>query len=153
MSNKAAVSLLKNGFAEHTMCSELQGIKVKARCDYIIPESRIIVDIKTTSKPAGIDMFKLSINQYAYQLSAALYMQIAYDVYKTNFDFYFVVVSKSDLQTDVYKTSLETAAIGHNMVNKALVRYKKCLETNDWTNDKTPVGLMENADEYEIQEV
>ena len=63
------------------------------------------------------------------------------------------MVSKSDLQTDVYKTSLETAAIGHNMVNKALVRYKKCLETNDWTNDKTPVGLMENADEYEIQEV
>lgn len=154
MRQKAALPLLSGGIAEHTMCTELQGVKVKARCDYIIPDKGIIIDIKTTSKPAGLEMFKLTVNQYSYQLSAALYSQVAYDLYRKNFDFYFIVVSKSDLKTDVYKLSLESAAIGHNMVNKALVKYKKCVETGNWADNKIPLGLQEETDdEYKIEEV
>lgn len=150
---KEAIELFKGGIAEQTMATELLGVKVKARCDYIIPERGIIVDLKTTSKPAGIDFFKLTIDQYYYQLSAALYMQVAFDLYKKNFDFYFVVVSKSDLQTDVYRLSKETAAIGHHMVNKALVQYRKCSESGIWLAEQKPAGLTADYSDYEVLDV
>jgi exodeoxyribonuclease VIII len=148
-----ALSLFTGGIPEQTMAAELQGVKVKARCDYINPELGIIVDLKTSSKPAGVDMFKITIDQYYYQLSAALYMQVAYEVYKKPFDFYFVVVSKADLQTDVYKLSRETAAAGHHMVNKALQRYRQCSASNLWVLDHTPEGLKQKTSDYEVLDV
>lgn len=148
-----ALALVKDGMPEHTMTAKLQGVNIKARCDYIIPEKGIIVDLKTTSKPAGLELFKVSVDQYSYQLSAALYMQVAFEIYKRNFDFYFVVVSKPDLVTDVYKLSKESAAVGHHMVNKALQSYRRCMETGIWTQSTKPRGLTETISDYEIEEV
>lgn len=127
-----AVELLKGCLVEHTLCSKILDVPVKVRCDAICPVRGYIADVKTTAYPSGIESFKKSIKEYGYDLSAALYCQVAYDQYKKLFDFYFIVISKQDLVCDIYKCSPLTLTNGHAMVNKALVLYKKCLASGEW---------------------
>lgn len=149
---KEAQFLLKHGLPEHTMTSKILDVPVKVRADYINIEAGYIVDVKTTSHESGIDIFRQTSSHYYYDLSAALYCQVAHDNYKKLFDFYFIVISKNDLQCHVYKASSNFLIQGHALVNKALVKYKKCLETGDWTRDPATVILPHFGD-YEILEV
>lgn len=142
---KVATELVQNGFPEHTMLSEILGVPVKARADYIVP-GKYIVDVKTTSAPTDIDMFKLTIEQYQYDLSAALYCQIAFDNYNALHDFYFVVLSKEDGGCAVYKASSNTLSIGAAKVTQAIVKYKRGLETGNWL-EQVKVELCEEVEE------
>lgn len=129
---RLAVELVSGGHSEHSMVSEILGVPVKARADYININKRYIVDVKTTSSPTGTDFFKETIKQYSYDLSAALYCQIAHDTYKSLFDFYWLVLSKADQMCRVYKASSATLSGGAAQVTQALVTYKKCRETGIW---------------------
>lgn len=146
-----AIQLLQGGMPEHTMTSEILGVPVKARADYINIEKGYIADIKTTGYPANLEIFRETIKEFGYQLSAALYCQIAFDCYKKLFDFYFVVISKSDLRCDVYKMKMTSLVEGHAMVNKALVLYKKCSESGVWSLEH--VQKVEPEADYIIEEV
>lgn len=146
------LELLKGGLPEHTCATELLGVPVKARADYINIDKGYILDLKTTRHPAGSDLFKLTVAEYYYQLSAALYCQVMYDQYRKLFDFYFGVYSKTDEQWDVYKASSDTLVQGHAMTNKALITYKKCRETGIWAVDALQKSALEFS-EYEILEV
>lgn len=119
-----AVSMLQGGFAEHTMTGMLLDVPVKARADYINLDKSYIVDIKTTSYPSHVDIFKQTIDQFGYDLSAALYCAIAKQVYNKDFQFYFIVISKTDLICEVYKLSEATAAKGSTLLNVSLLMYK-----------------------------
>jgi hypothetical protein len=145
---------LSGGQPELSLCCELLGVPVKARPDYINADKGYIVDIKTTRHPADMEMFKHTIQEYSYQLSAALYCQIAYEQYRKLFDFFFAVYSKPDRQWDIYKTSSATLTDGHAMVNKALVAFKKCKESGIWTIDSVgQKNIQLNGSNYEIVEV
>lgn len=149
--NEAAVAVLKGGAPEYTICSKILDVPVKIRADYINIDKGYIADIKTTGYGAGTPVFKNTVQQFMYQLSAALYCQVAYDHFGKLFDFYFIVISKTDLQCDVYKASPTTLNEGHSLVNKALVLYKKCLDTGLWKLDQ-PMQHNFGLD-YEIEEV
>lgn len=145
------VLFLTKGAAEHTICAILQDVKVKVRCDRINIEEGWIADIKTTGSPADLELFKYTMKDYFYQLSAALYCMVAELVYAKKFNFYFIVVSKTDNVCDVYKLSEKTRLEGIVQVTKALNIYKQCLNTGIWTVNapKQP----ELSSQYEIFEV
>ena len=149
---EVAVSLLSNGYAEHTICSSILEVPIKVRADYINIDKGYIVDIKTTGYESGSDIFKFIISEFGYDLSAALYCQVAHDVYNKLFDFYFIVISKADYECHVYKASADTLNKGHSLVNKAIIKYKKCLATNNWTNTIKSVNVFYEQN-YEILEV
>lgn len=129
---KEAVALIKNGEAEHTICAELLGMPIKTRSDYINVEQGYIVDVKTTSFPSDKESFQLTIKEYQYDLSAALYLAVAEKYYEKSFDFYFVVLGKKDLKCEVFKLSKRSRHEGMAKIAKAARIYKQCLTSGKW---------------------
>jgi len=143
-------TLLEPCLKEHTMLSTILGTPVKARADAINIAKRYIVDVKTTSMETDIDLFRGTLRDYSYDLSAALYCQIAHDNYGDLFDFYFIVLSKADKGVGIYKASSETLSKGAADVTASIVKFKKCVANNQWSNDLLRNNLLTNV---EIQEV
>jgi exodeoxyribonuclease VIII len=145
-----AVKLVSEGLPEHNMRGKLHGLAVKARADYIVPK-KYIVDVKTTSMPSDVDVFKQTVLDYGYHLSAALYVDIAEQVYGYKHDFYWEVLSKIDNQCHIYKASEATLYEGRNLVNQALLLYKHCAKTGIWSLGQPPEDRSSKL--YEIVEV
>jgi hypothetical protein len=122
------------------------------RADYINPEQAYIADIKTTRWPSGVDTFRRVVRELGYELSAALYCDIAYRVYGKVFDFYWIVISKEDFDCQVYRASTHTLSEGSALVTKALITYKKCLQSNNWPDTLDEVQRPVDA-EHEILEI
>ncbi len=147
----AALQLMRGTQPEHNMVSELLDIPVKARADAINIEQGYIVDIKTTSMPSDIEFFKNTVIEYSYQLSAALYRDIAQQVYGKEFEFYWLVLSKADQECHLYKASPTKLAEGMALYTRALLIYKQCLKTGIWSLDKQKT--VQDTREYEIIEI
>lgn len=145
-----ALELLKEGLAEHTMLADILGCPIKTRADFINIPKGYIVDIKTTAGPTDIDAFKATVLQYSYELSAALYCEAARVNYNKLFDFYWLVLSKSDGQCAIYKASSDTLTFGAAMYTQAIVLYKKCLESGIWRKEQPALEFTSN---YEILEI
>jgi hypothetical protein len=146
-----ALEMITGGLPEHSMDSSILDVPVKARADYINIDKSYIVDVKTTSMPSDTEIFKETVHQYGYELSAALYAQIAYNTYGKLFDFYWLVLSKADGQCHIYKASSNTLSLGSTLVTKALVKYKQCNQTGLWIDEHQPAKFDES--QYEIVEV
>lgn len=134
LSHPVAKELLHSGQPELTVTGLLDEVPVKVRTDYINIAKGIIVDIKTTGRQTHADLFRNSVDQFQYDLSAALYAAICEQEFKKKFDFYFVTISKQDNQTAVYQMSHSSMRIGQSKVNFALARYKECMASGDWTH-------------------
>jgi hypothetical protein len=147
----AALDLLKGGQAELSIADEVYGVKCKARFDYINVDRSFLLDVKTSRDSAGKEYFKDTIKQYKYDLSAALYLQIAEQYYGKKFDFYWLVISKSEIETRVYKASERTLKQGHDMVKQALEKYRLCVETGIWLD--TVAEKKEKEIQNEIEEI
>jgi exodeoxyribonuclease VIII len=145
-----APKLIAGGEAEQTICGTLHGVPIKTRYDYINVDKGYIVDVKTTGYSGEIDSFKQTIKDLNYELSAALYCQIAEQFYGKPFDFYFVVLSKKELQTHVYKMSEETMNRGKRMVLEACNKYKKALDTGIWEESSTAKPLVQDEEILEV---
>lgn len=146
-----ATALLQGGSPEFTMTGKMLDVPVKARADYINIDKKYIVDIKTTSMPSDSEIFRHTIREYGYDLSAALYCQIAHDNFNSLFDFYWIVISKSDMMTNVYKASSQTLSEGAALVTAGLVLYKKCKASGVWDFEQ-PRPSFDSAD-YEVIEL
>lgn len=112
-------SFFQQGEAEQTMCASIDGVKVKARFDYI--KKGIISDLKTTSSEIKNkkDAEKIC-KQYQYDVSVALYLDIAKKVTGEDYSFYFIFMSKKDNDVHIFKAS-------DNMVQRGREKYKKAL--------------------------
>lgn len=146
-----AVKLLSGGQPEFTMMAERLGVKVKARADYINFDQGYIVDVKTTGLPSGPEFFKNQVDEYCYDLSAALYTGIAGSKYDKEFEFYWVVISKCDLDCQIYKAAPGTLAKGCSKVDHALALYKRCKETGSWSHEQPKLQVF--GGDYEVLEV
>src|SRR5690606_26779535 len=127
------LNLLKGGEPEATICQKLEDVPVKIRCDYINIDKGYIADVKTTSFDSDVNSFRITVEQFGYDLSAALYTEVASKFYGKDFDFYFIVINKKNLDCEVYKASKDTILKGQSKVYKAISIYKNCLKTNKWT--------------------
>ncbi len=149
----SAVGLMKNIQVEHTVCAELKGVPVKARFDAVDIERGIIMDVKTTGYPGDLESFRTTCSQLMYPLSAALYCKVAEAVYGKPFKFYFIVLSKRDIDCHVYLTSEETMREGARQVDEALVKFKKAKETGIWTEAEALTSADSDDDMDEILEI
>ncbi len=146
-----AVSLVNGGFAEHALTGAILDTKVKMRADYINVEKGYIADVKTTSLPSDVDLFKGACYNYSYDLSAALYCDIAYQSFGKLFEFYFIVLSKADGGCNVYKASSKMLSDGASKMMQAVVLYKKCVASGVWALEQ-PKAIFDTPS-YEILEV
>lgn len=148
----AAVELMKDTDSEHTLCTTIDGVRVKARFDAVNIEKGLLLDIKTTGRSSDTDSFKQTCADLSYDISAALYLAVAEEVYQRPFDFYFIVLSKADHTCDLYKTSYDTRIKGMKKVRKALENFKRCTASGIWQSE-TPAELTLKLSNYEIQEI
>lgn len=146
-----AMQLLSGGLAEHTMVGSILDVPVKARADYINIEAGYIVDVKTTSMPSDKEFFASTIREYSYQLSAALYCQIAEATYGKPYQFFWLIVSKADKQCRVFEMSKATGQEGIGLVNSAIAQYKIRMKSGDWSNNTEK--LQFGGKQYEIEEI
>lgn len=147
--NKVAQQLISGGESEHTICQVWNDIPTKVRCDYINVDKGYIVDVKTSGNPVDIDSVKMTLDQWQYPLSAALYTAVASQYYGKQFTFYWLFVAKKESDCQVYKMSSSTHMDGLQKCREAASIYKKCKETGIWRKDG--VELLE--DQFEILEV
>jgi len=143
----SAVSLLSNGAAEVTATGVVQNLALKSRFDYINVEEGYIVDVKTTSMPSSKDIFKNTVQEYGYDLSAALYAKVAEQVHGKPFDFYWVVLSKSDIDCQVYKVSEKTMKLGYDKLQLAIHRFFEYSKSGVWSKSQPRVEQSNEIEE------
>lgn len=132
-------SFFKKGSAELSLGEVLNGIKVKVRFDYFreFSDFASIQDVKTTAKTANTAKEAEAIcSDFDYDLSAALYVDIAEKICKKPTDFYFVFFSKADGQVNIYKASEQMLERGRQKYKEAIVALKNARETGQYfTNE------------------
>jgi len=130
----ALSSFFTGGEPEQTFCAELDGVKVKVRCDYrkeTEDGTCSIQDVKTTSlkRLSRYDAEK-TCEKYGYHISAALYCDVVKEITGKEHDFYFLFLSKNGGGVELFKASKEFLKRGRDQYQVALKRLKKARETN-----------------------
>lgn len=143
--NSSLSSFLKGEVkAEASFFGEIDGVKVKARPDLILPEQKIIIDFKTTSQVGGgsADGFAKMAANFSYYIQAALYLEIT--EYK---QFYFIVLETTEpYMVGCYKLDSEALEFGKSEIRRAIEIYKNLGEY------KSPLYLN-NLDFSKVQEI
>jgi len=135
--------IFKNGYAEESLFTELDGLPIKVRFDYAIyKEGRIVIrDLKTTSSQANTtqDADYICL-RYGYYISAALYVD-ALRTYlsklgyapATIIDFELVFASKSDYNINMFRISEETLEKGRKQYKAAIALIKMWKEKGNYS--------------------
>ena len=117
-------SFFNEGFAEETLCGEINGYKVKTRFDYRkeFEDFGSINDLKTTGSPMSTREEVEEICEYwGYDVSAALYVDLVSQETGKPHDFYFIFISKKNFETKIFKAS-------EDMLERGRVKYLKAIE-------------------------
>jgi len=151
LKNETAVNMIKGIQPEVSLFTKIDGVGIKVRADALNIDDGYILDVKTTSFPADAESFKVTVDQFKYKLSAALYLKAFEAELGKKLDFYFLVVGKNDAACEIFKLSEHSRLEGDREVLEALRIYKKCKETNIWTKEEKCDSI--SYDDYEILEV
>ena len=144
-----AVNLVEGADKEFSLFSEMLGVPLKVRADIIDIEKGFIADVKTTAYDPDVDTFKFTVEQFGYDLSAALYVDLFSRRYEKEFDFYFIVLGKRTQTCEVYKASGLTLGKGRTKMMNAIKIYKACMASGKWEEPKE----IKPVTDYEILEV
>lgn len=132
IAKEIAGAFFKNGEAEQSYFSELDGVPVRCRPDYYIEDKGIIVDVKTTAD-ASRDGFIKSIANFGYHIQTAFYMDTLRSLGMKADKFMFVAIeTKEPFMIGLYE--LDDVSIEHGRT-----QYKKALEliSSDKINEFT----------------
>lgn len=140
-----AGKLLVGGIAESTIVwqDDETGLDCMARPDYVVPEKRRAVDIKTTAD-AGFDGFRKSVANYRYHVQEALYRTglAACDVPVDHFAL--VVVERvPPYAVAVYTLTPEAVEAGHAAVREDVDLLARCVETGEWPGYPAHIQSMD----------
>ena len=129
-----AMSLLAEGEAEVSLYTELEGVKVKVRADWINFEKGYVLDLKsTTGNAKDVRKVQQKISSYCYDLSAALYL----DAFNNELgkageplleDWYWTFASKDFKNCRTYRASKHNLEVGRSKYKAALRLIKKYSE-------------------------
>ena len=132
VSKKATTELLKDGLAEQSYFSQIEGVAVKCRPDFYNEKMGIIIDLKTTSdaSPTG---FTKTIGKLNYHVQAAFYSDILRSLGKKVDNFVFIAI-ETEYPYCMGFYDLDYIAIekGRETYLKLLERYKFCKKHNKW---------------------
>lgn len=123
-------SFFKGGKAEETLCGTINDFKVKCRFDYRkeFDDFASINDLKTTNIPlngASAKDIKEICDYWDYDVSAALYVDLAKKYTGLNHDFFFIFLSKVDYACRIFKASEEMLSRGREKYLRAIEAIKE----------------------------
>jgi len=124
-----ARELISDGKPEVSFFTELQGVNVKVRTDWLRNDGSI-VDVKTTSGPLIDYEISQAIAQWKYELSAALYCDVLEQWDGKKHDFYFVFLSKKEGKCRCFKASEQLLEAGREQYKRGLELIKGYYETD-----------------------
>jgi len=133
-------SFIEGGMAEQTLCTTLDGVKVKVRPDYRREFSDYgqIIDVKTTSE-VSLTSYQVGkiCSKYGYALSAALYVDVVQALTGIEQEFYFLFLSKKGTnQVELFKASEAFLQRGRDQYQIAIKALKKARETGIYYSAK-----------------
>ena len=115
---------LTGGKPEETFCAIIDDVALKVRTDYIAKD--YVLDVKTTSYPLSRKTIQSTIHKYDYDLSAALYLDVAAKCLDKKLDrFLFLFVNKTSKLMRMVEMSPELIENGRKKYRYALSKYKK----------------------------
>ena len=139
--HKTASRLLTNGNAEVAVFGDIDGLKVKCKCDYL-RENVAIIDLKTT-EDASQKGFMKSVLNYGYHQQAAFYMDVMKSIGSPIEAFVFVVVEKSaPYAVGIYELDNAYIEMGRVLNQRAMDTYRECLETGNWYGYSNDIELL-----------
>jgi exodeoxyribonuclease VIII len=122
--NAIAGNFFQNGLAEQSYFSEIDGIGVRCRPDYYIPDAGVVVDIKTTAD-ASPDGFLKSIANFGYHIQAAFYTDVLLSLGEKVNRFCFVAVdTKAPNMAGVYVLDDAAIELGRAEYKRAFEIYR-----------------------------
>jgi len=148
----------KNGLVEKSFFwKDDYGVPCKCRPDWISPDFRSMIDLKTTID-ANPKKFKYSISQYKYDIQAAFYMRgVEVCTKVTPETFYFIAIEKvAPFCVGVYQISSEWLIYVEKEIHEALYRIDSLkqrgkpfdytpeileLQPPAWMKEKTPQAV------------
>ena len=111
---------------------EETGVECKIRPDLIVPDRKIIIDLKTAAN-ASKEGFQESVNDYGYHVQEAMYKEGHRELSGSEFDFFFLVVeTEPPYEFNVFQLTDAYSAMGYNIFRSQLYDYKKCADRNYW---------------------
>lgn len=140
--NRMAVSLIEQtAVREQTILWNERGVDCKARLDFLTGHGPI-ADLKTDADPRPYKFFR-KMDELKYHYSAAFYEMARDALQQSNFvhPFYWIVVSKSPwYRCEVYPLDPAVRDEAKEMINIKLDQFKRCQETNDWSEYRFTCG-------------
>lgn len=129
---KATANFLKDGKAEQSYFSEIDGVKVKCRPDFYNEKLGLIIDLKTTSD-ASPNGFMKSIANFNYHIQTAFYSDIMRSLGKKVNSFLFIAVeTKEPYLVGFYELDLAAVEKGREKYKELLSLWKWCVENNNY---------------------
>ena len=112
---------------------EKTGMKVRCRCDNMLEEKNIIVDLKTTDC-ADEYVFNSDITKYGYLTQGAFYMDVVHAATGVRPDaFVIIAVEKTnDCDMNAFYFDDEALEVGRRQYRQWLERLQSCVVSNNW---------------------
>ena len=128
--------LVRHGKAEVVMVwtDPVTGLKCKARLDYLAQKdgAAFVIDLKTT-KDAGFDAFADSIQKFNYHSQAAYYAMACEELLGQTPGYTWLVAEKfPPYAVAGYQCQSGTLGAGTEFCRRALDRYARCLDNDEW---------------------
>lgn len=131
----------QGGFNELTALwmDQKTGTPCKARLDFLSPDGKAIVDLKTT-KDASPHAFRNSLYNFGYYRQAAMYTDAA-GLYGAQVeDYYILAIEKTPpFGLRLYRLSSDAIEQGRREVRVLLDRFARCIEHDSWPGYDTDV--------------
>jgi hypothetical protein len=144
-----APKLFSGGTPEDTFATEINGLPVKARLDYL--KGDMILDVKTTGGAIDMQSLQQTIVKFDYDLSAALYLDVVNSCSENKVDkFIFFFISKETCDSVLVQASTDMIENGRRKYLKAIAKYQKLkaegfFDPNKITPDIEIIELPEYA--------
>lgn len=118
-------NILKNGIAECSFFSEIDGVKVKCRPDYYREDIGLIIDVKTV-QDASPDAFIKDVANFGYFIQAQFYMDVLESLGYPAKKFLFLVVEKKEpFMVGLYELDVASLEFGGDEYQRAFAIYKE----------------------------
>jgi len=125
-----------------------EGVPCKFRTDFILPEQRIILDLKTT-KRGHERSFKNSIMDFCYHSQAAFYLTAMAEITGEAWsDFIWIAIeSTPPYKIYLYEPDTRWLIEGHKLCTEAITLYKKCLDSGTYPSVNEEITII-NAPQW-----
>ena len=131
--HNALPALFTDGKPEQTLTWDDDGVRCKARLDWLRDDHATIDDLKTTSRSANPDAYSRNLYDVGGDVQAAFYLRGVEKVTGKRPEFRWVIVETAPpYALSVVSPGPDVLALGAAKVDRALETWKRCLDLNEW---------------------